>query len=72
MGHLQTRPPEAALDVETLVVLAAVENGLVAAYLLGDVVERLDDAQAQLLALLIFGDGNVLNVADGTEIVDAG
>lgn len=71
MRHLQTGPPEAALDVEAFVVLAAVEYCLVAPRLLGNVVERLDDAQAQLLALLIFGDGDVLDVADGPEVVDA-
>lgn len=70
--HLQAGPPEAALDVEALVVLAAVEDRLVAARLYGDVVERLDEAQAQLLALLVLGDGDVLDVPDRPEIVDAG
>ncbi len=70
--HLQARPSEAALDVESLVVLAAVEDGLVTPGLLGDEVERLDQVQAQLLALLVLGDGDVLDVADGAEIVDAG
>lgn len=72
VGHLQTSPPEAALDIEPLVVLAAVEDRLVAARLLRNEVERLDDAQAQLLALLVFGDGDVLDVSDGPEVVDAG
>lgn len=45
---------------------------LVAAHLLGDVVEGLDDAQPQLLALLVLGDGDVLNVSDEAEVVDAG
>ena len=71
MGHLQTRPPEAALDVEALVGLAAVEDALVAADLLGDVVEGLDKAEAELLALLVPGDGDVLDVSDGAEAVDA-
>lgn len=71
MGHFQAGPPEAALDVEPLVVFAAVENRLVAARLLRDVVERLDEAETQLLALLVFGDGDVLDVSDGPEIVDA-
>ena len=71
MGHLQARPPEAALDVEPLVGLAAVEDGLVAADLLGDEVEGLDEAEAELLALLVAGDGDVLDVADGAEAVDA-
>lgn len=71
MGHLQTGPAEAALDVETLVGLAAVQDALVAADVGGDVVEGLDEAEAELLALLVAGNGNVLDVADGTEAVDA-
>lgn len=69
--HLEAGALEAALDVEALVGLAAVEDGLVAADALGDVVEGLDEAQAQLLALLVLGDGDVLDVADQTEVVDA-
>ena len=69
--HLQAGPPETALDVEALVVLAAVEDGLVTPRLPGDEVEGLDDAQTQLLALLVLGDGDVLDVANGAEIVDA-
>lgn len=71
MGHLQSRPPEPALDVEALVGVAAVEDGLVAADLFGDEVEGLDDAEAELLALLVAGDGNVFDVADGTKVVNA-
>ena len=69
--HLQAGPPEPALDVEALVVLAAVEDGLVTPRLPGDEVEGLDDAQTQLLALLVLGDGDVLDVANGAEIMDA-
>jgi hypothetical protein len=71
VGHLQAGLAEAALDVEAFVGFAAVEDGLVAADLLGDVVEGLDDAEAELLALLVLGDGNVLDVADGAEAMDA-
>jgi len=70
--HLEAGPLEAAFDIETLVVLAAVEDGLVAARLGRDEVERLDDAQAQLLALLVLGNGDVFDVSNLTEIVDAG
>ena len=72
VGHLEAGPAEAALDVEAFVGLAAVEYCLITPCLLGDVVERLDDAQAQLFALLVFGHGDVLDVADKTEVVDAG
>jgi hypothetical protein len=71
VGHLESGPAETALHVEALVVLAAVEDGLVAADLLGDEIEGLDEAQAELLALLVLGDGDVLDVADEAEVVDA-
>lgn len=72
VGHLQAGPLEAALDVEALVRLAAVEDCLIGADLFGDEVEGLDQAQAELLALLVFCDGDVLDVADQTEVMDAG
>lgn len=71
MRHLQTGPLEAALDVEALIGFAAVEDGLVAADLLCDEVEGLDQTKTQLLPLLVLCDGNVLDVADFTEVVDA-
>jgi hypothetical protein len=71
VSHLEAGSSETALHVEALVRLAAVQNGLVAADLLGDEIERLDDAETQLLALLVLGDRNVLDVADETETVDA-
>jgi hypothetical protein len=72
MCHLQPCALEAALDVEPLVCLAAVENALVAAHPCGDEVERLDDFEAEFLALLVFRDGDVFNMTDETEVVDAG
>lgn len=71
MGHLEAGTSEAALDVKALVGVAAVENALVTANALGNKVEGLDESQAELLALLVLGDGNVFDVADGTEVVDA-
>lgn len=71
VGHLQASTAEAALDVEALVGLAAVEDALVAADLFGNEVQGLDDAQAQLLALLVLGHGDILNVADDAKVVDA-
>lgn len=72
VGHLQTSPLEAALDVESFVGLAAVENGLVAADFLGNVVECLDQSQTQFFALLILCDGDILDVADQAQVVDTG
>jgi hypothetical protein len=45
MRHFQTRSLKPALDVEALVRLGAVQNRLVAANVLGHVVQRLNDAQ---------------------------
>ena len=63
MRHFQPGFPKTALDVEALVRLAAVEDGLVAADVLGDEVECLNEAQAQFLALLVLGDRDVLDMA---------
>lgn len=71
VSHLEPRPLETALDVEALVGLAAVEDGLVAADLVGNKVEGLDQPKTQLLPLLILCDGDVFDVSDGAEAVDA-
>lgn len=71
MSHLQPSPAEATLDVKALVGLAAVQYALVAPNLLRDEVERLDNPQSQLLALLVLGYRDILDVADYPEIVDA-
>jgi hypothetical protein len=69
--HFQTRSLEPALDVEALVRLGAVQNRLVAANVLGHVVQRLNNAQTELLALLVLCNGDIFDVADETEVVDA-
>lgn len=51
----------------TYVAIAAVQDRLVAAAVLADSGERVDDAQAELLALLALVDGDVLDVADAAE-----
>jgi hypothetical protein len=71
MGHLQPSPSKSTLYVEALVGLTAIEYALVAADLLGDVIERLNDPQSQLLALLILRDRDVLDVANYSQVVDA-
>lgn len=69
--HLETSTAETALDVEALVGLAAVKDALVAADLLGDEIESLDEAETELLALLVLCDGDVLDVTDLAKAVDA-
>lgn len=71
VGHLKASSSESALDIEALVGVAAVEDALVAANLLGNVVEGLDQPEAELLALLILCDGDVFDVADLAQAVDA-
>lgn len=71
VGHLQAGASKAALDVKALVRLAAVQDSLVAADLFGDEVEGLDQAKTKLLALLVFGDGDIFDVTDEAKIMDA-
>lgn len=71
MCHLQSSSFEATLHVETLVCLAAVEDGLVTANLLRGIVQCLNDTQSKLLALLILCDSDVLDVSDKSQFVDA-
>jgi len=70
MGHLQTGSPEAAFDVEALVGFAAVQDALVAADLLGDEIEGLDNAQTEFLALLILCYGDILDVPNETKAMN--
>jgi hypothetical protein len=68
--HLQTRPLKPALDIEALVCLRTVKNGLVATHILRNKVQRLDNPQPKLLALLVLCDSNILNMADEPEVVN--
>jgi hypothetical protein len=70
MRHLQPGPLKPALDIEPLVRLTAIQNTLIAADLLGHGIQGLDDAQTELLPLLVLGHGNVFNVTDEPEVVD--
>lgn len=70
MRHLQPRPLEATLHIEALVRLGAVQNRLIAAHVLRNKIQRLDDAQPQLLALLVLRDSDVFDVAYEAEVVD--
>jgi hypothetical protein len=69
--HLQTRPLKTALDIETLVRLRAVKNSLIAANILRNKVQRLNDPQTKLLALLVLCDSDIFNVPNEAEVVDA-
>lgn len=70
VSHLQSSSSEATLDVKSLVRFATVEDGLVATDLVGDEVERFDQSQSQLLALLVLGDCNIFDVANLAKSMD--
>lgn len=70
MSHLQTSPPESALEVEPLVCFATIENALVAADLCSNEIEGLDETEAELLALLVPSDGDVFDVANCAKVVN--
>lgn len=71
MRHFETSSSETALDIEALVCFRAIQYRLVASHFLCDEVQGLDDSETELLALLIFCDGDVFNVANEAEIVNA-
>jgi hypothetical protein len=56
MRHLQRLPLIPTLDIESLIYVAAVENRLVTADVLRDIVQRVEQLQPQLFALLVFED----------------
>lgn len=64
MCHLQSGLLESTLDIKALVDLGTIQYRLVAANLLGDVVESFDELDAELLPLLVLRDGDILDVAD--------
>lgn len=71
MRHLQPRSLESTLHIEPLVCLGTVQDCLVTARILRHEVQRLNDAQSQLLALLVFCHGDVFDVTDQAEVVNA-
>jgi hypothetical protein len=71
MCHLQPSSLVSTLNIESLVRLAAVENALVTSNLLRDEIQSLDQLEAELLSLLVFGDCDIFNVTDETQVVDA-
>lgn len=50
---------------------AAVEDSFVATGVIGDGVEGVHEQAAEALALMVLGDADFLNVADGAAVVDA-
>ncbi len=71
MCHLQSCPLEAALDIESLIRFAAIQNAFVAAYLSSYIIKGLDDLEAELLALLVLCNSDIFDMADETKVVNA-
>jgi hypothetical protein len=71
MRHLQPSPLESTLDIKSLVRFRAIQNRLVAAYFLGNKIKRLDKFETEFLALLVFRNSDVFDMANEAEIVDA-
>ena len=63
MRHLQPRPLKPTLDIKPLIRLTTIQNRLVAARLLGNEIQRLDNLQPKLFPLLVFRDSDVFDVA---------
>jgi hypothetical protein len=63
----QTAFPGTCGDRRTNVCLAAVEDRLVAAHVLRELRERLNDAETEFLALHLAGNGDVLDMPDAAE-----
>ena len=59
-----------ALDIEWFVFRAAVQNSFIAAETHSDRIQRLDDFQTKLLALMVFGYGHFFDVSTNATIVD--
>lgn len=72
VSHFQAGALVAALDVEALIRLGAIEDALVAAGVLGDEIQCLNHLEPQLLALLVLGDRDVFDVACHAQVVNTG
>lgn len=71
MRHLGSRVVILALDVERLLVDAAVEDRLITAEVFGHGVERSEHSLAKVFALLLLRNGHFFDVAAEPAVVDA-
>jgi hypothetical protein len=70
MAHLRTRLLKPALLIESLIMRATIQNRLVATQTDSDGVEGFDHCYTELLALKLFQDGDLFDVAYCAEVVD--
>ena len=71
MCHLETSSLITTFHVESFIRFRAVKDCLVASNFLCDVIQCFYDMKAKVFSLLVFCDGNVLDVTDEPEIMDA-
>jgi len=71
MSHLDSCLPIPALDIESYIFFAAVEDSFVASRVFCNEVEGLDEFDAKFLALLVCGNRDIFDVANGSKIMDA-
>lgn len=69
--HLGARVVVAAPDIKGLVLVAAVEDVLVASHIPADSVDGGEHGQAQPLALVLLRDGDFFYVTDEAAVVNA-
>ena len=70
MCHLKPCSSVSTFHIETFVRLAAIQYALIASHLLCQIVQSLYKSQSQFLALLVFGNCDIFDVAHETEAVD--
>ena len=71
MSHLHALSLKAALHIEALISLRAIEYSFVTPHVSRYVVHGVNDPQPKLLALLISRNGDVFDVADKPHITNA-
>lgn len=72
VDHFHAGAVIAAFLVKCLLLLAAVEDGLVAAGVVGDGVEGVHEQAAEASALVLLGDANLLDMADSAAVMNTG
>lgn len=70
MTRVSSRTRISCRKVLTYVLVATVQDSLVASTVLADTCQSLDDAETKFLPLLTFVNGNIFNVANASETAE--
>lgn len=70
MSHFNRLFLVTTFGIETHILQRAIENALVTAHVDGNTVECFDQLLAEVFALMVFCDGDILDVAADSEIVN--